>query len=186
MKKFLKKLFRMLCGDYSIYYIYSRSDQDMLPYIQSKTGFSVKPVDVSAIESSPDSLIREQIGYMGLNSNSYACYYGERIVGVCIYWFGDRYLKRNFWPLVDKEAKLVQIITLPEMRGLGVASLLANLSFWNMIEQGFSCVYARIWHSNVPSLRAFERAGWIRTALILDINPFRRKKPIRIKIRFKL
>jgi RimJ/RimL family protein N-acetyltransferase len=74
----------------------------------------------------------------------------------------------------------VQIVTIPEMRGFGVASHLLAYAARDMFRIGFHCVYARIWHSNTPSLRAFQRAGWGRVATVIEVNPLRRKTPLRI------
>jgi RimJ/RimL family protein N-acetyltransferase len=137
-------------------------------------------VEASAITGSPDPVIREQAGYSGPGSYAFACFAENRIVGICFYWFGDRYRTRNFWPLVEGEAKLVQIVSIPEARGQGIATHLIALSSQDMMRKGFGRAYARIWHSNIPSLRAFERAGWMRLALVIEANPLRRRRPIRI------
>lgn len=179
MKELAKKIARTLLGEYSAYCIYSRSNKDASTFhVEMSTKFSVGLVNESVIKSSPEPLIREQFGYSGEGSYAYACFDGDRIVGVCFYWFGDRYLKRNFWPLKDGEAKLVQIITLPDVRGRGVATRLIASSCQDMMQKGFRQTYARIWHSNKPSLRAFKRAGWTQVAIVIEINPLRRKQPL--------
>lgn len=149
--------------------------------IAAPVPYRVAEVDEAAIKLSPDALIREQAGYAGPGSYAYGCFDGERIVGLCFYWFGERYRKRNFWPLADREAKLVQIVSHPEFRGRGVATMLIMHSSQDLIDKGFRRTYARIWHSNTPSIRAFERAGWNRIALVLEINPLRRRRPIRLR-----
>lgn len=186
VKDLAKKIARTLFGDYSAYYIYSRSIEDISPYPQGTTAaFRVESVDESMINSNTDPLIREQAGYAGAESCAYACFDGDRIVGICFYWFGNRYRKRNFWPLVDGEAKLVHVISHPEMRGRGIATMLITSSCRDMMQKGFCRTYARIWHSNTPSLQAFERAGWMRVALVIEINPLRRNWPIRIRLNSK-
>lgn len=185
LKHYVKKVARIILGEYSIFYIYARTnDGGSLSEVVVDKHFSLRQVDESAIKRSIDTLIREQVGYTGPNSYAYACFEGDRIVGICFYWFGVRYLKRNFWPLADSEAKLVQIVTLPEIRGQGVATMLIKFSFQDIIEKGFKKVYARIWHSNTPSIHAFERSGWVRIALVIEINPTRQSKPIRIRFNF--
>ncbi len=182
MKELAKKLARAILGEYSAYYVYAKSGEgNSSTRPQVTLPFRVESVEESVIQSSPDLLIREQAGYAGPGSHAYACFDGDRIVGLGFYWFGDRYLKRNFWPLADGEAKLVQIVSLPEIRGRGVATKLIMSSFQDMMEKGFSRLYARIWHSNTPSIRAFERAGWVRIALVLEINPLRRSQPTRLR-----
>lgn len=186
MKTLVKKLAHMLLGEYSAYYIYTLSTrQTSFSSPPTHTQYRVELVDESTVACNADPLIREQSGYAGSGSHAYACFDNERIVGICFYWFGNRYLKRNFWPLAEWEAKLVQIIVHPEMRGRGVATLLIASSFQDMVHKGYNKVYARIWHSNTPSLRAFERAGWTRIALVVEINPLRRKRAIRLNFTFK-
>ena len=182
MKALAKKLARALLGEYSAYYIYARAaDDKVLASPATTQTFRFAQIDASLLQTSQDALIREQADYAGQEAHAYACFADNRIVGVCFYWFGRRYLQRNFWPLADGEAKLVQIIALPDMRGRGVATQLIEWSWRDMRRQGFQKTYARIWHSNTPSLRAFERAGWARVALVLEINPFKRSRPIRLR-----
>lgn len=184
-RELAKKLARLFLGEYSLYRIYSSpsNERGEEPSEAANKSFRVEPVDERTLDASEDALIRDQAGYCGPGARAYACFDGDRIVGVCFYWFGDRYLKRNFWPLESSEAKLVQIISLPEMRGRGVATTLIKGSCQAMISNGFRRAYARIWHSNQPSLMAFERARWERVASVLEINPLRLNRPIRIRWR---
>ena len=186
MKMLIKKLARLLLGEYSPYYIYAhvlvpttRTDSD----VQSVD--RVESVDEAALNASTDALIREQAGYAGKGSHAYAAFKGERIVGVCFYWFGERYRTRNFWPLKDGEAKLVQIVVHPDVRGRGIALRLIRVSSQDLEQKGFRRAYARIWHSNTPSRRAFKRAGWTRIAFVFECNPFRRRQPIHIRLRVR-
>ncbi len=186
MKEWVKKLVRVLLGDYAIYYIFSRSkEEEPLSCQVAPVGCRVESIDEVALNSSPEFLIEKQLEYAGTESHIYGCFENGRIVAVCFYWFGERYKKRGFWPLASEEAKLVQIISLPSVRGRGVATMLIGSSSQDMIQKGFSRLYARIWHSNTPSLRAFERAGWVRVALVVEINPLRRNRPFRIYMGLK-
>lgn len=182
-KELLKTLARTVLGEYSAYYVYASPKQcedSSHFHSTSQTNMYVREVDAAAVSSCAESLIQEQIGYLGAESHTFACYAGDQIAGVCIYWFAERYKKRNFWPLKESEAKLIQIVTVPTMRGKGIAATLIAASCRDMLDKGFSRTYARIWHSNTPSIRAFERAGWLRIAIIIEFNPFRRRRPFRI------
>ncbi len=181
MNRIFKKIARVFLGDYSPYFIYhwERSDEPFSP--GEHESLNVRLLDDTALKTSGDPRIQEHFGYSGSESLCFGCFFNNQLVGVCFYWFGDRYRKRNFWPLKEWEAKLVQIIVMPEMRGHGVATLLIRCSAVEMARQGFADLYARIWHSNHPSLKAFERAGWRRVAFVAEINPFRTAHPIRIK-----
>lgn len=186
MRTLAKSLLRALLGEYSAYYIFSRSKANIhLSASQQSLPYVVKEVDLETIAAAGDSLIREQAGYAGEGALSYACFMQGKIVGVCFYWHGARYLKRNFWPLKDDEAKLVQIITLPGMRGKKVAATLIQASCKDVLDKGFRQTYARVWHSNGPSLKAFANAEWIRCALVIEINPFRRKSAHRIRFNLR-
>ena len=184
MKTFIKKLAHALLGEYSAYYIYTcTAAQSFTAPSSANSQYRVTLIDESTLTCNNDPLIRKQAGYAGSGSHAYACIENGRIVGVCFYWFGDRYLKRNFWPLAEGEAKHVQIIIHPDIRGCGLGTLLVRSSFQDMVRKGYRSAYARIWHSNTPSLRAFERAGWIRIALVIETNPLRRRKPLRFKLK---
>jgi len=183
VREFTKKLARLLLGDYSAYKVYAWPTNSSAGVAQEPpTTCRIEPVDQEAIQDSGDPEIREQAGYAGPESCAYACFDGDRIIGVCFYWFGDRYRTRNYWPLNEGEAKLVQIVALKEMRSRGVASSLVYSSSRNMMNKGFLRLYARIWHSNLPSIRAFEKAGWVGIAFVIEVNPFRRARPFRIRI----
>jgi len=182
MKRFLKALLRFFLGDYGAYYIYAASTATADKQL-GKTNLKIVPAEQAALDIDPAPLVRKQAAYAGEDARAYACWLDDRIVGVCFYWWGKRYLQRNFWPLRENEAKLVQIITLPEARGLGVATALIAASCQDMGHCGFGYVFARIWHSNFPSWRAFERAGWKRIALVIEINPLRQSKPLRLRFR---
>lgn len=183
MKEMLKHVLRLLLGEYSIYRIYTRETADAPPARSPKSaGFTVREITATELLASPDHIIREQAFYLGNESIGFACYDGARIVGVCFYWFGARYKTRNFWPLAERQAKLVQVITLPEMRGREVAPTLVAMSTSAMRDKGFERNFARIWHSNTPSLRAFGRAGWSYVSTVVEINPFRRSRAFRIRL----
>ena len=79
-----------------------------------------------------------------------------------------------WWPIASASAKLVHIETDPEHRGKGLAPALIAYSAASMVQAGHRELYARIWHSNQPSLRAFQKAGWSRVAFVVDVGLFGR------------
>jgi RimJ/RimL family protein N-acetyltransferase len=179
VKRLITNLAHALLGEYAIYHIYCASGTS--GGLSSDPGeFSYGPLDRAQVEASGSSLLRDQIGFLGVGAHAYGCWHEGELVALCVYWFGDRYRTRNFWPLEEGEAKLVQIVVAPQARGKGVASRLIARSRDDMLGRGFRRTYARIWHSNVPSLRAFERAGWGRIATVVEVNPLRLSRPWRI------
>lgn len=175
MKDFLKSLLHRLLAEYSIYWIYRCTPED-LP--------SAPPADdIAAVDPDqalPAGVIGDQAGFLGAGAHAFATRADDTLSAICIYWHGERYAQRNFWPLHDGEAKLVQVITDPAFRGRGAATQLIRHSSEQMFNAGFSRLYARIWHSNTPSLRAFERAGWQRVALALELKRTPTSKGIKV------
>jgi RimJ/RimL family protein N-acetyltransferase len=48
--------------------------------------------------------------------------------------------------------------------------------------EGRTPLYARIWHNNTPSLRAFEHAGWEPIGTLIEMNPLRLSQPWRFRL----
>jgi len=186
MKSLVKKLVRLACREYSIYFLYSQSKADT-PHDRRELGpYRVQAVDRETIEALPDNVLSRQAEYCGEGAIAYACFASNRIVALCFYWHGERYRKRAFWPLSPAEAKLVQIITLPEERGHGVARALIAISSNDMLSNnGFDRLYARIWHSNTPSRKAFKAVGWQLQALVVEMLPWWHRRPLRLQVDLK-
>ena len=181
MNRLLHRTLVGIVGSYEIYRVFATSAirpiATPMPAMQR-----IEMVDSRAIEASPDPLVREQSWYAGEGAIAFAYFEQERIVAACFYWFGARYRERNFWPLSEHEAKLVQVVTTPEMRGRGVARRLIESSANDMLSRGFARLYARIWHSNTPSLAAFSAAGWQPVSLVVQLNPLRLARPWRVTV----
>jgi GNAT superfamily N-acetyltransferase len=155
-RNLIKACLTLLAGDYAPYRIYTVDLVPAPPTIPSEPG-----IEMRTIEEGPDTL-----GFAAFVDSARAC--------ACWIWYGERYRReRNFWPLGAKEAKLVQIETDPEFRGRGLAVKLLHHAGAEMRRRGFERMYARIWHSNVPSMRAFEKAGWTYEKFVLEVDPLR-------------
>lgn len=174
----VKRFARLALGEYSLYFVY-RSPSVPLPF--ETGGFLVREVGSSELESRPEEWLQDQLWYGGFQSTCYGCFAAGSLAGVCFYWYGERYAARGFWPLAEDEAKLVQVLVSPEMRGRGIARTLITESAEGMRRHGFRRMFARIWHSNHPSKRAFEVAGWQRIAFVVEVRPLR-LPALRLKI----
>lgn len=183
MYSLTKKLAGLIFGDYSAFHIYAFSAGHCHALAREGTGLQFAIVDKAQIAASGDPSIVERASYHGSETHAYAALQGTRIVSVCYFWYGARYRRRNFWPLGDHEAKLVEIVTVPEIRGQGAATHLIAYAADDMLRKGFHRLYARIWHSNKASLKAFRRAGWGRVATVVELYPLRRTLPLRMTFR---
>ena len=181
MANFIKWLAQAILEDYSFYHIYGHEYSRETPVLED-LALRFEPIGEKAVVSAGDEMIAQQAWYHGDYSRAYACIKGTRIIGLCFFWYGERYSTRNFWPLSEGEAKLVQIIVLPEMRGQGIATGLIKFATQDMYQRGFRRLYARIWWSNTPSSRAFQRAQWKRVAAVIEVSLIRRKGSFRFKL----
>jgi len=175
MKDLFKSVLHRLLAEYSIFWIYRFAAQDLHSInegVDSAPG--IEPFPLTKSRELPPGIIAQQSGFLGDGAKAFIKKEvegsQEQAGAICIYWHGDRYATRNFWPLKESEAKLVQIVTDPKFRGRGAATQLIQYSSVQMLQQGFTTLYARVWHSNTPSLRAFERAGWKRRVLAIELK----------------
>jgi ribosomal protein S18 acetylase RimI-like enzyme len=171
MPPVIRRLLSWMLGEYSVYHVLSSAHAPARQCATAPDDVRLEIVEPEDLAAAEEPLIREQAWYGGPESRIYACRIGARVVACCIYWYGARYRTRNFWPLTDNQAKLVQIVTLPGQRGRGLARALIAFSTGDMRRLGFETLFARVWHSNRQSLSAFERAGWRRIATVVEFRP---------------
>ncbi len=181
MMRWLKRLARLLFGDYAIYQIWQL---DSLPQRPLPAAMSVRRLvrdDLAA--PGVDPMLGEAGWYFGDEADGFGCFKNGQLAAVAFYWHGRRYAQRHSWPIEGGAAKLVHIATAPALRGGGVAAALIGASAQEMTAKGYTTLYARIWHSNGPSQSAFARAGWRRVGWLLQVNPLRRRQPWNLKLR---
>lgn len=158
-----------------------RCDAPAAPLVRYE-GIDVRDTEEAEVRALPAPLLREQAWYAGAGAQAFLASWRGKPAGLCFYWHGARYRTRNFWPLQEGEAKLVQVIVDPAHRGRGIASALIAASAGAMAAGGFAPLYARVWHSNAPSIGAFRRAGWRRIALVLTALPLGMHRRVRTVI----
>jgi len=179
----LRRLARLILGDYEFFRIYRYDLETTEPFDPSNhqdAGYLFRKVNQEEVLSAANSLIRDRSGYGGDDAIGYAVFYADEIVCLQWYWHGERYKKRNFWPLREDEAKSVDIITVEAHRGKGLATALKLYSANDLKSSGFNRLYSRVWHSNHPSIRVNEKAGWSYIAFVIEFSLFGLTRPIRV------
>ena len=169
-KGILKSALGRALGDYSYYRIFA--SPTALELDGALEAAYVGDVDESTLSCARSEVIRSQSWYAGPGAHIFAWMQDQEVVAMCAYWHGDRYAQRAFWPLQANEAKLVQIVVDPAYRGRGIAARLIERSTARMLDSGFARLYARVWHSNAPSLRAFQAARWTTIASVVEFRLF--------------
>ena len=175
-----------LFGDYELYRILA-SPPVSPPPVQCPSSYSFTELtDPAAITASAEQILAGLAWYSGPEAKAFALLYDRQLVCLCWYWYGKRYAtQRGFWPLLESQAKLVQITTAPSHRRRGLASMLIAASGVEMQAKGFDQLYARVWHNHSASLRAFARAGWRETAFVAGVQPFGFSRTLRARVRYR-
>jgi GNAT superfamily N-acetyltransferase len=162
----VKSWLGLVAGDYAPYKIFSLELEPAAPVFHCDPKIELRIIDETA-------------GTVGI-----AAFIGGERAAICWLWFGERYRReRNFLPLQPDEAKLVHIETAHEFRGHGLAGALLSFAAWEMKRRGFVRLYARVWHNNFPSIRAFTKAGWTYQRFILELEPLRLGRRVRMSFK---
>ena len=169
IKRLAKAAVRKIIADYELWSIYRAPEKTLLPAEWESVRFA--PVDVrQVILSAPSTAIRNLAGFAGAEAAGFGAWVDDCLVSLCWFWWGERYRRsRLVWPLTEHEAHLVQIITDEGFRGRQIAAGLIQYATFRMHQQGAGPLYARIWHSNAPSVKAFRNAGWTPVAFVARI-----------------
>ena len=178
----LKPIAKFLAGNYGIYRVFAldlhpglRDPRDDL----SRSGFKAAPVQDEDVAGARSAVIRESVRYGGPGSQAFAILRDGEIVALEWYWFGEERQDGAFWPLGDGEAESAYIVTVPELRGHGLAQRVKEYSAIEMRDRGFRRAYGKIWHSHHASIRANQKSGFREIALVLDLYPFGGSRRVR-------
>jgi L-amino acid N-acyltransferase YncA len=178
----LKRIARLLAGDYAIYRIFAL---DLQPSLRdprddlARAGFTVAPVACEDVAGARADVIRESARFGGPGSQAFAILRAGEIVALEWYWFGEHRRDGAFWPFGEAEAESAYIVTVPELRGQGLAQRIKEYSAIEMRKRGFRRAYAKIWHSHHASVRANQKSGFREIALVVDLYPFGESRRLR-------
>jgi GNAT superfamily N-acetyltransferase len=85
-------------------------------------------------------------------------------------WDSTRFRDWKMWRIAERQAIMVDLLTVDGDRRRGLASALIAYAAAEMKRAGYQRLCAWIWHSNLPSIRTFERAGWRWLALVIQVQ----------------
>lgn len=173
----LKTVARALLGDYAVYKVGRVQPVDLLAL---PDGLRMAQVQRAELETAPEPELRDSAWYLGHEASAFACYEDDRIVALACCWWGERYRRRQSWPLPEPAIKLVHLVTVPKARGRGLAPLLIQHVEAATRAEGRTPLFARVWITNLSSLHAFQKAGWEPMGVLVLINPLRRMKAWRL------
>ena len=176
MKDALKRIAHYTLCEYGLYQVWRAQPTDLLP---RPSTIQLRAITENDVEAADHTEVRDSLWYFGEEACAFGAFDGGRLLAFACCWWGTRYTARHSWPLPHGAAKLVHIVTVPAARGRGLAPLLIQFAEASLRADGRTPLFARIWHSNEPSLHAFRRAGWRQVGWLVLINPLRRATPWR-------
>lgn len=165
----IRSLIQRLLGDYALYRIYRGDGPAGVAATKALRFEAIDSLDVFGRTADPR--LASLRSYSGSGAHGFAAWAGDDLAAACWYWESRSDRQGDTWPIHPAEAKLAQIVTGESHQGRGIATQLIAFSSEAMRARGFSPLYARIWHSNVASNRAFERAGWRYIAFVVQFAP---------------
>ena len=177
MKEAFKKCLRALLGDYGIYRVFAA---DLDPSQSAIEDPNLCEIDQNDMLNADSPELRDQAWYGGEGSIGVGYRLNGRLVAARWAWYGDRYKQRNFWPLKEREAKIVHSFVLPEARGRGIATKMGSYGDQLFAKKGFVRIYTRIWYNHTASIRVTKKNGRRQIGWGVELNPFRSKKPIKL------
>ncbi|MEX2648469.1 MAG: GNAT family N-acetyltransferase [Alphaproteobacteria bacterium] len=168
---------RYLFGDFGLYRVFSFDlDRSAPPPVEpGAKGWRFAEVTGEEVERAKAPEISREAWYGGADSRGFAIFVEGQIVALQWFWFGERYKNDyGFWPLREDEAESRQLVTVPAMRGKGLATALKALSAHAMRERGFTRLISRVWHNNHASIAVNHKDGWREIAIVIEVRPLNR------------
>jgi len=157
----VKQVLRMLAarglGEYRFNRIYRL--ERFSPDLALPAGIVCSPLQSPPSEM-VDSRLLGRFSYAGEDAHGFGLFVEGKLAALCWVWGPRRFRDPLLWQLSEGEAIIVDLMTAPELRGLGLATLLIRYAGMQMQHAGTQDLYTWVWHSHSASSRAFEKAGW--------------------------
>jgi RimJ/RimL family protein N-acetyltransferase len=159
LRKALRALVRVIATDYWNGWLYVL-ETCQAPPVEVGVRYRILE-EPGEVAGSPHEEISKQSAPLEGDTWGFGAWQDGEIAAVCWFHARDTYRRRGgMLRLANDEAELGQITTAVAFRSRGLATELIRYGAWEMRSTGFRRLYARIWHDNTASIRAFERAGW--------------------------
>jgi len=169
LRELLKAVARGLLGRYEINRIYG-CDLAKPPGVPS-SDYPMRRVVVDEVGGAEHGAIRNRASYGGPGAVGFGLWEHGKLTCLCWFWDSTRYRDWKTWRIGEREAIMVDLLTVDGDRRRGLASALIAYAAAEMKRAGYERLYAWVWHSNLPSIRTFERAGWRWLALVIEVRP---------------
>jgi RimJ/RimL family protein N-acetyltransferase len=180
VKRALRWIAHRLFADYSAYRIYCApeggEEQPRLPRGVEFSRLDEQLLRVAKEHSSP--AVRRTARHGDGQALGFALTRAGALLSLVFYAGRDAYYGDSVWTLEDEDAALLEILTVEEFRGEGLAPLLIRLSSHAMRDAGKKRLICWIWWSHLSSQRAFEKAGWRRIGFTASVKLHGLRSPL--------
>ncbi|MGB8434736.1 MAG: GNAT family protein [Burkholderiales bacterium] len=178
------RLFRRLGFEYACYHVYSLPLDAPRTPIPLPASYRFAELTIEDVHASSVEALRDCDAYAGRDAHVFGVFGADGTLACvqCI-WYGERYAAQAYWPIERNAAVSVHLVTAPEQRNKGFATLVKEYSAVHLREAGFKRLYSRIWWTNAPSLRVSEKAGWARVGTLVELKLPARGKPVVLSFR---
>lgn len=139
--------------------------------------------ELEEIACSPHPELRRQAWRREADAWAFGAWMESELAAVCWFQARETYRRRGgFFRLAADEAELVQITTAEKFRGRGIAKVLIEYAACQMGANGFRRLYAKVWHDNKPSIRAFQNAGWKLKSRFVSLRVRGKERPVIVRL----
>src|SRR5690348_13335823 len=150
----LKRILNRLFGDYAFYRVCTIATRDVGELQPGDFTFGLV-LDATELENSPYPEIKRYAKAVIPENQVFGAWRNGQLVGLCRCSTRTDLEHGDPWLLSPGEAALSHLVTARPYRSLGIATKLIAFAARQMGEAGYARLYAWIWHSNIPSVRAF-------------------------------
>ncbi len=178
MRRLLKAIGKLVFGRYRLARIYGLELRSFhfAPYPE----YDLRRITRSDVERCSDPKLNERGSYGGENAYGFGLWYQGELASTCWFWNHYRFQDPKLWEIRPHEAIMVDLMTADAYRGHGLAPILTEFAADQLKRDGFERLVSWVWHSNYPSIRAFEKAGWSYIAFVANLPIFHSKRSIRL------
>ncbi len=77
---------------------------------------------------------------------------------------------------------MVDLLISEKYKGKGYALAMTLFSERDLVINGYKKIWTWVWHSNGPSIRVFEKAGWVYSHQLIELQLYGMESHLRIKL----
>lgn len=168
LREGLKRFARLAFGDYRLNRIYTREVSDR-PDADARSFPVERLASAAQMREAPDARIRQHSWYLEGEARGYGIRADGALACTAVFWGRERFRDEGIWTLGEGEMILVDIVTAESSRGKGLAPAILQFAETDLARDGIRRLVSWVWHTNVPSIRMFEKSGWRYVAFAVEV-----------------